>query len=102
MPSGIGRLVSRSPATSARSVRTPGIAKARRGPLVWTASFFSKRHPIRKELFMPIYLNYSDLKIKGDVTEEGHKDWIELSSFGWGLARGISARAGKVTDRESS
>ena len=51
---------------------------------------------------MPIYMNYDSLAIKGDVTEEGHKDWIELSSFQWGVGRGISTPTGGAADRESS
>jgi len=51
---------------------------------------------------MPIYMNYDNLAIKGDVTEEGHKDWIELNSFQWGLGRGISSPVGGSADRESS
>jgi type VI secretion system secreted protein Hcp len=51
---------------------------------------------------MPIYMNYDSLAIKGDVTEEGHKDWIELNSFQWGVGRGISSPTGGSADRESS
>lgn len=51
---------------------------------------------------MPIYMNYNDLAIKGDVTEESHKDWIELNSFQWGVGRGISSPVGGSKDRESS
>jgi len=51
---------------------------------------------------MPIYMNYDSLAIKGDVTEEGHKDWIELNSFAWGVGRGISSPTGAAADRESS
>src|SRR5260370_23577022 len=51
---------------------------------------------------MPIYMNYDSLAIKGDVTEEGHKGWIELNSFQWGVGRGISSPTGASADRESS
>ena len=51
---------------------------------------------------MPIYMNYKDLGVKGDVTEGNHKDWIELSSFQWGVGRGISSPTGASADRESS
>jgi type VI secretion system secreted protein Hcp len=51
---------------------------------------------------MPIYMNYDSLAIKGDVTEESHKHWIELGSFQWGVGRGISAPTGAAADRESS
>jgi type VI secretion system secreted protein Hcp len=51
---------------------------------------------------MPIYMNYDSLAIKGDVTEDGHKDWVELNSFQWGVGRGISSPTGASADRESS
>ena len=51
---------------------------------------------------MPIYMNYDSLAIKGDVTAEGHKDWVELNSFQWGVGRGISSPTGAAADRESS
>ncbi len=49
---------------------------------------------------MPIYMQYDT--IKGDVTAEGHEDWIELNSFQWGLGRGISSPTGAAADRESA
>ncbi len=49
---------------------------------------------------MPIYMNYNS--IPGDVTADGHAGWIELSSFQWGVGRGISAPTGGAQDRESS
>jgi len=49
---------------------------------------------------MPIYMKFDG--IDGDVTEEGHKKWIELSSCQWGLGRGISSPTGGSADRESS
>ena len=42
---------------------------------------------------MAIYLQYG--KIKGDVTTEGLKDWIELRSFQWGVGRGIASPANR-------
>ena len=51
---------------------------------------------------MPIYMNYDNLSVKGDVTADGHKDWIELGSFQWGVGRGISSPTGGNKDRESS
>ena len=51
---------------------------------------------------MPIYLQYDSGKVKGDVTAEGHKDWIELHGFQWGVRRTIYTETGRVTDRESS
>jgi len=49
---------------------------------------------------MPIYMNYND--IKGDVTADQHKGWVELNSFQWGVGRGISSPTGAAADRESS
>ncbi len=49
---------------------------------------------------MPIYIKYGD--IKGDVTADGHKDWIEINSFQWGVGRGISSPTGASADRKSS
>src|SRR4051795_3017022 len=51
---------------------------------------------------MPIYMNYDSLALKGDVTEDGHKGWIEVNSFQWGVGRGISSPTGGSSDRESS
>ncbi len=49
---------------------------------------------------MPIYMKYD--KIVGDATEEGHKDWITLHSFQFGVGRGISTPTGSGKLRESS
>ena len=49
---------------------------------------------------MPIYMKYDG--IPGDVTEEGHKGWIELNSMQWGVGRGIASPVGGSLDRESS
>ena len=49
---------------------------------------------------MPIYMNYNN--IPGDVTADGHVNWIELNSFQWGVGRGISSPTGGSADRESS
>ncbi len=35
---------------------------------------------------MPLYLKYGS--IMGDATEDAHRGWIELTSFGWGVGRG--------------
>jgi type VI secretion system secreted protein Hcp len=39
--------------------------------------------------------------VDGDVTTDGYKNWIELNSFQFGVARGVSSGAGGAT-RESS
>jgi type VI secretion system secreted protein Hcp len=49
---------------------------------------------------MPIYVQYG--KIKGNVTEKGHTDWVAAGSFQWGVGRGIGSPVGKSANRESS
>jgi type VI secretion system secreted protein Hcp len=49
---------------------------------------------------MPIYLDYEG--IKGDVTEGGHKGWIEVHSLSWGVSRMIDTRAGSAAGREQA
>ncbi len=49
---------------------------------------------------MAIYLKYGD--IKGAVTTQGFKDWIELDSFQWGVGRSISSATRGHSMRESS
>jgi len=49
---------------------------------------------------MPIYMEIEG--VKGDVTAEGHKDWIEVQSFQWGVGRGITTPVGGSKDREAS
>ncbi len=50
---------------------------------------------------MPIYLKF-DPEVKGDVTEEGHKGWIEVSSCQFGIGRGVSTPVGSAANRETS
>lgn len=49
---------------------------------------------------MSIYMKYD--AITGDVTETGHKDWIECHSFQWGVGRALSSTVGSSADREST
>jgi type VI secretion system secreted protein Hcp len=49
---------------------------------------------------MAIYMKYGS--IKGAVTTDGFKDWIELSSFQWGVGRAIGSAARGATSREHS
>lgn len=49
---------------------------------------------------MAIYMKYAD--IKGDTTQENHKEWITLNSFQWGVGRGISSPTGSTERREAS
>ncbi|MBN9119283.1 MAG: type VI secretion system tube protein Hcp [Planctomycetes bacterium] len=52
---------------------------------------------------MPIYMQYGPKgKIKGNVTEKGHTDWIALTSFNWGVGRGIGSPTGQAANREAS
>ncbi len=41
---------------------------------------------------MAIYMKFGD--VVGQVTTDGFKDWIELSSFQYGAGRGVSSGAG--------
>lgn len=50
---------------------------------------------------MAIYMKYGALK--GEVTAEGYKEWIELESLQFGIGRGIAAAsAGGGSKREAS
>jgi type VI secretion system secreted protein Hcp len=39
--------------------------------------------------------------VTGDVTATGHESWIEVSSFQWGVGRGITMPVGGSKDREA-
>jgi type VI secretion system secreted protein Hcp len=49
---------------------------------------------------MALYMKYGS--IKGPVTTDGFKDWIELNSFQWGASRSIGTAARGSTTREHS
>jgi type VI secretion system secreted protein Hcp len=49
---------------------------------------------------MAIYMKYGS--IKGPVSTEGFKDWIELESFQWGAGRAIGTAARGHFSREHS
>jgi type VI secretion system secreted protein Hcp len=49
---------------------------------------------------MPIYMNFDG--IKGSVTAEGHKDWIELQSCQLGVNRHVTNATGRGVNREAS
>jgi len=51
---------------------------------------------------MAIYMKYKGGDVKGDVTEEGHTQWISLNSLQWGVGRGIAAPVGNAVNREAS
>jgi type VI secretion system secreted protein Hcp len=50
---------------------------------------------------MAMYMQFGE-KVKGAVTEENHPQWIELSSFQWGVGRGIGSAMSGQASRESS
>jgi type VI secretion system secreted protein Hcp len=52
------------------------------------------------EEFMPIYMHIDG--IKGSVTEEAHKQWIDCGSLQFGVGRAISTRIGSGHNREAS
>jgi len=49
---------------------------------------------------MAIFLKYGSLK--GEVTQETHKEWIEVNSLQWGVGRGISSGVGGGSLREAT
>jgi type VI secretion system secreted protein Hcp len=49
---------------------------------------------------MPVYVQYGD--IKGNVTAEGHTEWVDASSCQWGVGRGIGSPTGRSANREAS
>ena len=49
---------------------------------------------------MAIYMKFGD--IKGSVTTDGFKDWIELGSFQWGVGRSVNSTSGSSDTREGS
>ena len=49
---------------------------------------------------MALYMKYGS--VKGAVTTDGFKDWIELNSFQWGVGRAIGTAARGSTSREHS
>lgn len=49
---------------------------------------------------MAIYMKYGD--IKGDVTHDKHKEWLQVDSFQFGVGRAIMTRVGSAANREAS
>ena len=49
---------------------------------------------------MAIYMNWDG--VPGDVTTQGYEKWIELTSFQWGVGRGIGSAMSGQASRESS
>ena len=50
---------------------------------------------------MAIYMKFGS-DIKGAVTTDGWKEWIEIDSFQWGVGRGIGSATGGSESREAS
>ena len=51
---------------------------------------------------MAIYMNYNGLKVKGNLTADGYKDWINVGSMQFGVGRGITMESGSMANREAS
>jgi type VI secretion system secreted protein Hcp len=49
---------------------------------------------------MPIFLNYDG--IPGDVTTAGHEQWIEITSWQFGVSRAMTSSSASAADREGS
>ncbi len=49
---------------------------------------------------MSVFLNYEG--IKGESSDQGHKDWIDVTSWQWGVERNITSSTSTQGDRESS
>ena len=49
---------------------------------------------------MAIYMNWDG--VPGDVTTQGFEKWIELTSFQWGVGRGVGSAMSGQASRESS
>ena len=49
---------------------------------------------------MGIYMNYDG--IKGEATQQDHKQWIDVLSVSWGAGRSISTVSGSAQNREAS
>jgi type VI secretion system secreted protein Hcp len=49
---------------------------------------------------MAIYVQIDG--IKGNATQEGHKDWLDISSLQWGVSRRLATPTGSSINREAS
>lgn len=49
----------------------------------------------------PIYMDFNNLAIKGEVAAKDHPGWIEVNSFQWGVGRAISSPIGGGGIREA-
>lgn len=49
---------------------------------------------------MSIFVNYDG--IKGEASDAGHKQWMDVESVNWGVSRNITSSTSTQGDRESS
>ncbi len=49
---------------------------------------------------MSIFVNYEG--IKGEASDPGHKDWMDVETISWGVGRNITSATSTQGDRESS
>ncbi|VAW45399.1 Putative cytoplasmic protein USSDB7A [hydrothermal vent metagenome] len=49
---------------------------------------------------MSIFVKYDG--IKGEASDSGHKDWMDVESISWGVGRQITSSTSTQGDRESS
>ena len=49
---------------------------------------------------MSIFVNYEG--IKGEASDAGHKEWMDVQSISWGVGRQITSSTSTAGDRESS
>ena len=49
---------------------------------------------------MSIFMNYSG--IKGESSDKGHKNWMDIENIQWGVNRRITTASSTQNDRESS
>ena len=49
---------------------------------------------------MAIFMKYGS--VDGEATAKGYEKWVELTSFSWGVHRGITAGVGGGSKREAS
>jgi type VI secretion system secreted protein Hcp len=50
---------------------------------------------------MAIYMKFGDT-IKGEVTHDDHKDWIEIHSLSFGVGRAVMTPTGSAANREAT
>jgi type VI secretion system secreted protein Hcp len=49
---------------------------------------------------MSIFVNYEG--VKGEATDPGHEDWMDVTDVSWGVGRNITSSTSTQGDRESS